>query len=340
MKKPGDSAATTQDIARLSGVSTATVSYVLSGRKGVRISQQTREKVLEAARRLHYRRNALATALRKGRTNTLGIVAPYSVIGQPSSSHLVYGKDLILALTFAAARAGMGVMLYVDAPESPLKPEDVTDRRVDGVVISGLYGVREWVDSLVSSGTSCVEIGSSNGAYQVHADNALGARLAMEHLLALGHRRIAHWRGPDSALAASERADTFSAMMAASGSASEDRPIALDIDDVERLFSGADRPTAIFTYNDNRAVDAYHLFHHLGLRIPQDVSIVGFDNDIRAASVIPPLTTVQNPVNEIAESAVRMLVAQINGEASGQEVIRIPNHLVVRQSTGPPPDTL
>ena len=161
MKKPGDSAATTQDIARLSGVSTATVSYVLSGRKGVRISQQTREKVLEAARRLHYRRNALATALRKGRTNTIGIVAPYSVVGQPSSSHLVYGKDLILAITFAAAKAGMGVMLYVDAPESPLKPEDVTDRRVDGVVISGLYGVREWVDSLVSSGTSCVEIGSA-----------------------------------------------------------------------------------------------------------------------------------------------------------------------------------
>jgi len=337
MKKQNGSGATTQDIARLSGVSTATVSYVLSGRKGVRISQQTRERVLEAAKRLHYRRNALATALRKGRTNTLGIVAPYSVVGQPSSSHLVYGKDLILALTFAAARLGMGVMLYVDSPDSPLTPEHVTDRRVDGVVLSGIYGVREWVDSIVSSGTSCVEIGSTYGEYQVHPDNALGSRFAVEHLLTLGHRRIVHWRGPESALAAKERSDTFSTLMAGAGVPEPERQVVSSAEEIERLFLLPERPTAIFTYNDNRAVDAYHLLHKLGLRIPEDVSIVGFDNDIRAVSVLPPLTTVQNPVDEIADSAVRLLVDQIEGGASGREVVRIPNHLVARESTGPVP---
>lgn len=339
MKKQNGSAATTQDIARASGVSTATVSYVLSGRKGVRISEPTRKRVLDEARRLQYRPNGLAAALRTGRTNTIGIVAPFAVVGRPSFSHLVYGKDLMLALTLAAARAGFGVMVYVDAPESPLRPEQVTDRRVDGVILSGMHVVREWVDTVASSGTYYVEIGSSYGEYHVHQDNAQGTKLAVEHLLSLGHRHIAHWRGPDSALAASERAETFTSVMQAAGGSPDKGPIVYAVEEVERLFSRPDRPTAIFTYNDNRAVDALHTFHRLGLRVPNDVSIVGFDNDIRAASAIPRLTTVQNPVAEIAESAVRLLMLQIKGEDTAQKVVRIPTELVVRESTAPPPES-
>ena len=333
-KKPGP--VTTLDIARASGVSTATVSYVLSGRSGVRISQETRDRVLEQARRMQYRPNGLATALRKGRTNTIGIVTPYAIVGRPSSSRLVYGKDLMLALTFAAARQGMSVMFYVDAPESPLTPESVMDRRVDGVILSGQYGVREWVESVTGSGLPCVEIGSAHGRWHVHPDNQLGVRQAVDHLLALGHRRIALWTGPDSALAARERAETFYSVMKEAGYSKEDLPTGACLEEIERLFTAEERPTALFTYNDSRAVDALHLFKRIGIRVPEDVSVIGFDNDIRATSAIPALTTVQNPVSEMADAAIRLLINQIEGvELEGQS-LRIPTNLIVRESTSSP----
>ena len=328
-------AVTTQDIARASGVSTATVSYVLTGRTGVRISQKTRERVLETARRLQYRPNGLATALRKGRTNTIGIVAPFSVAGATSFSQLVYGKDLTLALTFSAARAGMGVMVYVDTCEFPLRPEQVTDRRVDGVILSGTYGAQQWIDTVQASNTPFVEIGTAFGEWQVHADNRQGATLAAQHLISQGHRRIVYWRGPDSSLAARERAEAFADALAAAGIPLSDCPMVYDLADVEREFSARNRPTALFTYNDKRAIDALHIFRKLGIRVPEDVSLVGFDDDVRASSSIPPLTTVQSPVEQIAATATDLLLRQIEGEPPPESAIRIPTRLIVRDSTAP-----
>lgn len=326
-------AVTTQDIARASGVSTATVSYVLTGRTGVRISQKTRDRVLETARRLQYRPNGLATALRKGRTNTLGIVAPFSVAGATSFSQLVYGKDLTLALTFSAARAGMGVMVYVDTCEFPLRPEQVTDRRVDGVILSGTYGAQQWIDSVRASNTPFVEIGTAFGEWQVHSDNRQGARLAAQHLLSLGHRKIAYWRGPDSSLSARERAESFTNEVVAAGISPSNCPLVYEAEEIEVLFSQRDRPTALFTYNDKRAIDALHLFRKLAIRVPQDVSLVGFDDDVRASSSIPPLTTIQSPVEQLAAAATDLLLRQIDGESPPLEPIRIPTHLIVREST-------
>jgi LacI family transcriptional regulator len=242
----------------------------------------------------------------------------------------------MLELTFAAARQGRGVMYYADMPESPLTAERVMDRRVDGVVLSGQYGLREWVEALAANELPCVEIGSPHGEWQVHPDNSQGVRLAIDHLLSLGHRRIALWKGPDAALAARERAATFRVEMERARIAVEDSPLLASLEEVERAFTARVRPTALFTYNDNRAVDSLHLFHRLGIRVPEDVSLVGFDNDIRASAVIPGLTTIQNPVSKVSDAAIRLLISQIEGEEAPSTVLRIPTALIVRESTAPP----
>lgn len=159
-REPRPGGVTARDIADASGVSVATVSYVLSGREGVRISEQTRQRVLETARRIGYRRNSLAAALRKGRLHTVGIVCSSFTRNTPAASRYAYVKDLMLALTFAAARAGLTAVLFIDKPVDQIKPDEIADRRVDGAILFNMYGQGEWVQAVCATGLPCVEIGS------------------------------------------------------------------------------------------------------------------------------------------------------------------------------------
>ena len=335
-REPRPRGVTARDIADASGVSVATVSYVLSGREGVRISEQTRQRVLDTARRIGYRRNSLAAALRKGRMHTVGIVCSSFTRNTPAASRYAYVKDLMLALTFAAARDGLTAVLFIDKPVDQLKPEEIADRRVDGAILFNMYGQGEWVQAVGATGLPCVEIGSGYGPYQVHADNEGGAHAAVEHLVGLGHRRIGHWRGPESVPSANQRVQGFRDAVRAAGIPESESPIVSEGREFAEMLRRPDCPTAFFLNNDERAVEALDRMHAAGLQAPRDLSLVGFDNDLRAQTVRPQLTTVQNPLDAMADAAVHLIQAQVAGEEIPAPRVVVPTHLVIRDSTAPP----
>jgi len=344
---------TTHDVARLAGVSRATVSFVLNDRAEGRVAEETRKRVLTAAETLGYRPNRLATALSTGRTYTIGIfsslkdarnVAETPGHFDPADFPGHYAKTVFLAVTLAAARTGLNTTLFLETPDIELRPEDVADGRVDGVVVFGMYNHHDWVRRVATLGIPCVEIGTRWGHCWVEADNTGGTHLAVEHLIGLGHRRIAHYIGlPPIPFIPSMQARVtgFRAVTAAAGIASEASPVVYQKEELALLFADSvprhHQPTAIFTYNDAAAVEALDILQARGLRVPQDISLVGFDNEIRATTMRPALTTVQNPIDEIARTAVSLLLRQLESGHADPEGVTVPTSLILRDSTSPAP---
>ena len=334
---------TTEDVARVAGVSRATVSFVLNQRADGRITADTQARVLRAAQSLGYRRNRLATALSTGRAHAVGIVSEIKDFSDVAASADVYLKNVFLAVTLAAARAGLNAFLLLETPDLELRPEDVADGRVDGVIVFRMQDNDSWVPRVEALGLPCVEIGSCCGRYWVDVDNAGGAALAVEHLCGLGHRRIAYFaRRPSTPLVPSpgRRLEGFRAAVTAAGIPDADAPVACTPEELGRLF-GPDvapdrRPTAVFCFSDGHALTALDLLTARGLRVPEDVSLVGFNSDVRAESVRPALTSVVNPVDEMARAAIGLLRRQMEGSALPEEGIVLPARLAVRQSTAAP----
>ena len=347
---------TTHDVARIAGVSRATVSFVLNGRAKGRVSPQAQERVLAAAESLGYRPNRLATALSTGRTYTIGIVSQvgdsHNIADAPGRVHDVadfpghYAKNVFLAVTLAAARVGLNATLFLEMLDLELKPEDVADGRVDGIVVFGMYSHHEWVQRVASLQVPCVEIGTRWGRFSVEADNIGGTRLAVEHLLGLGHRRIAHYIGLPAVpyiptMAAREHG--FREATAGAGIPPDDAPVVHQASELAALFAPSvpkrEQPTAVYCYNDAAAIEARDVLEVQSLRVPRDVSLVGFDNELRAVAMRPALTTIQNPIDEIARNAIALLRRQIEEDDVAPERIVIPTHLVLRDSTAAPPRT-
>lgn len=335
---------TTHDVARLAGVSRATVSFVLNGVSEGRVAPETQKRVLSAAATLGYRPNRLASALSTGRTYTIGIVSEVLDYRYVAATAASYTKNMMLAVSVAAARAGLNALLFLETGELPLKPETVADGRVDGILVFGMYQSPEKVQKLATLGVPCVEIGTRWGNYYVEADNTGGARLAVEHLYDLGHRRIAHYIGlpPGITVPSSEqRRESFLQTAAELGLSEAKTPVAHEAADLAALFPGpapcASDLTAIFCYNEAAAVEALDILRAAGRRVPEDVSLIGFDNELRGVVMRPALTTVVNPIDEIAIAAVGLLCRQMAGEAEPQEAKVLPTSLIVRDSTAEPP---
>lgn len=333
---------TSEDIARLAGVSRATVSYVLNGRDGTRISPVTRGRVLEAARTAGYQRNSLAAALNTGRIHTVGLVtSPHGL----TEGRNTYCQYLFLEISLAAAQAKMQSMMFMDNlatdqnSSAGLHPGDLLDGRLDGVIIFGHNQHEAWVRRISDLGFPFVEIGASWGPFAVQGDNHGGMEEAVAHLWGLGHRRIAHWTLPIAGVTLQARRDGFRDALRRRGVPDTDSLVvsALDAEPLTALLRGPDRPTAVMTFNDAMAVAALSLFQSLGRRVPQDISLVGYDNDLRAVTTLPRLTTVAHPLRLMAQAAMRKLMAQIEGRATQTETTIVPAHLVVRDSTAPPP---
>jgi LacI family transcriptional regulator len=333
---------TISDVATAAGVSRTTVSYVLSGREDARVPDATRRRVLDAAEKVGYRRNALAVAFRSGRMNTVGIVAPISLTeGQAGVSGGVYYKELVLALAVAGFAAGLNPLLLSENSSRQVTLADITDRRADGVILVVKENASAFVAAADAAGVPCVTVGRNVGGWQVHADNLFGARLAVEHLIARGHRRIAHfWYGHESVASATQRRDGFARTMADAGRCAEEMPIFTDKQpgDLVRALLRPDGPTAVFAYNDELAVQVVDLCHAHGLSVPGDVSVVGFDDNILALASRPRLTSVHSPIEHVSTRAVELLLRQLNGEPAPEPVLCSP-WLVVRESTGPPRKT-
>lgn len=333
---------TITDVAKESGVSIATVSNVLNnGVKPVRA--ETRQRVLTAARRLNYHPNAMAQGLVRRRMNTLGlffgVVQSVVVVTNPYASAILQG-----VLT-AAADTGYNLMLFTDpwrGAESSAR--GFRDRRADGLLVIAPPTDSDILSGIAKLGLTVVTVSTPSEPYgipSVDVDNAAGARLATEHLLSLGHRRIAHLTGNINMASVPARRETFLETMRTAGFAVPPEYIqpcsydaALSYAATRRLLALAEPPTAIFAGNDAMAVTALEAALDCGLAVPEDLSLVGFDDMPNSSFTRPALTTIRQPLQEIGEQATRLLIRRLDDPSHTTSLLLQPS-LVIRDSTGP-----
>ena len=325
------------DVAAEAGVSIATVSKVINGRYGV--AAATLAKVQAVIDELGYESSLVARSLRSHRTNVIGILVADI---EPFSAELLKGAG-------AAIRA-RGYELIVYSGSGHGKDHSGWERRyisrLGGTLTDGIILVTPTVVD-VDDSTPLVAIDPHTGPSSlpsIHGDNLAGAITATEHLLELGHRRIGFLAGRADLESARQREQGYRDALAAAGVAVDDDLIRLGDYELEtseeparQLLTLDDRPTAIFAANDLSAMQTLHVAHSLGLDIPGDVSVVGFDNIPESALTEPPLTTIDQSIQEMGRQAVELLIDLIEGNTEGPQRITLPTRLVVRQSTGRAP---
>lgn len=324
------------DVARLAGVSHQTVSRVLNGHPSVR--PETRDRVLRAIRQLNYRPNALARGLVTRRSRTIGVISFDTRLFGPAST--------LLAIEHAARTAGYAVTLSsladLDAASVRSAVAALVGQPVDGAIViapreRAAQALRDLRPGLP---LVAVEAGYGGETPVVSVDQFGGARLATEHLLSLGHRTVWHIAGPADWLEARERVEGWRASLAEAGAAAP--PLLRgDWSAQSGYHAGlelADRAdvTAVFAANDQMALGAMHAFHERGMRVPADVSIVGFDNIPESEFLIPSLTTVHQDFDEVGRRGLKLLVDIMVGDPEhAAQPDRVPAALVPRQSSKP-----
>jgi len=325
------------DVAKMARVSIATVSRVANGRGNV--TGPTSERVRATMRRLGYRPHALARGLAARRSETLGLVI--TDILDPYFAEIVRGAQE------EAEAAGYVILLgdtSVHAHREDLLVRRLMERRVDGVIVASSRTTRAYAQLVTSLDVPvlCINGQRQFFPHSVQIDNRAGAKLALQHLIGLGHRRIAHVAGPSDVPTRHERLAGYRVALAEAGIAYEPQLVVSGSGDLEssRAAAGAllmllDPPTAIFAYNDRSAIGCYQAIRERGLRIGADVSVVGFDDIVMAGWVDPPLTTVAQPRAEMGRLAVTLLLGMLRGEAAPAQVVVMPR-LVERASTAPP----
>jgi LacI family transcriptional regulator len=345
--------ATITDVARRANVSTATVSRVLSGGGAAR--DETRERVLAAARELGYRPSGVARSLRQRATRTLGLIV--TDIENP------FFPELVRTVEDAAREQGYAILLCnaSDDPEREAGYLDLlVDRWVDGVVIAASnLGVRhrEW---LLAAPLPIVLVNSVDRAIDlptIASDSVLGGRLAAEHLVALGHRRFGIVTAGPRNLDAPDRLRGAQSALREAGIPSSDAHVAIEEPTVAggqraaaAMLAGDPAVTALVAYNDLMAIGAMRAVRASERRVPDDISVVGFDDVDLAAFVDPPLTTIAQATAEMGRWAVDELTRRLGRPATGAGSngrgdeapepaahVILPVRLVVRGSSGPAP---
>jgi LacI family transcriptional regulator len=328
---------TLNDVARAAAVSKSTASYVLNRTPGFAVSDTTRHRIFAAAERLGYRRNSLAAALSSGRIHVVGVTLPVADPRLIPASYRVFIHEFAFALVEAAAAAGLRTTLMpmtrhgANGSDSPGESAfDIADARVDGIILVTLDDAN-FVRAVYDTGMPCVEIASEFGPYTLRADNEGGMSAAIGHLSSLGHRRIAHVRGGRIRATAVRRAAGYTAAMQTHGL----EPHIIEEGELTDVLSLPDgqRPTAISAFNDAGAAVVLRRARSLGLRVPEDLSLVGFDDNVLAEMSYPPLTSLHYPLTELSQASIAVLESLWRGE---EPVLPppMPVSLVVRESTG------
>lgn len=331
------------DVARAAGVSHQTVSRVLNDHPSVR--PETRERVQAAIADLGYRRNPIARALVTRRTHTIGVLAPASNLFGPAS--------LVIAVEQAARSHGWYVSL---ASLSDFEPETVAGaidhfagQQVDGLVVVAPVPSAVEACAGAAPGIPTVMVATDTEPAPdfdvVAIDQEQGARVAVEHLLGLGHRTVAHLAGPIDWLDASARLRGWRAGLRQAGIAvpdvlAGDWSAASGYRVGQELLATGNPPTAVFAANDLMAIGLVRALVEGGVRVPDQVSVVGFDDIDAAGFTLPPLTTVRQDLVSLGRRGVEQLLGRIDGvidaEGAAEQVWQAPT-LVVRGSTGSPP---
>ena len=323
------------DVARLAGVSHQTVSRVLNGHPNV--SAATKASVEAAIRDLGYRPNTAARALVTGKTNVLGVISFDTTLYGPAS--MLYGIE-------RAARPGYFVAI-ASLPSFDRESLTGAVERFLGQAVAGIIVIaphRAAVEALAGLpiGVPVVAVGCAGAARMpsVRIDNVVGAALATGHLLDLGHRTVHHIGGPDSWHDAMDRIDGWLRALRAAG-APEPEMLRGDWSarsgyDAGRELAARREVTAVFCANDPMAVGFLRAAAEAGRRVPQDISVVGFDDVPEAAYFSPPLTTIRQGFGALGERALHLLLRQITAGGEAPPLPPVVPELVVRSSSAAP----
>ncbi|MGQ4489238.1 LacI family transcriptional regulator [Streptomyces sp. 372A] len=334
---PGPPRPTSRDVARAAGVSQATVSLVLGDKWRGRVSESTADRVRDAARGLGYRPNLAARNLRLGRTRTALLVVP--ALTNEFFAQVYTGAASV------AAEHGFGVVLYPspDGTGPARDPFPSARAALDGVIASSMAA--DALDALHGADVPLVMLDSDPSApgpaARVNLDIADGMRQVARHLLALGHRRFLHLASAVDTWTFVCRADALREELGRTpGTAVRTVTSELDVragrDAAEEALGlPGPRPTAIVCDDDILAAGACKAARRFGLRVPDDLSVTGFDDLALATAVEPELTTVRLPAVRVGERGMAALLAVLDGR--GAEPGSLPVRLVVRGSTGPVP---
>jgi len=340
---------TSSMVAERAGVSRTTVSFVLNARERSGIPAATRARVLEAARELGYVPSAAARTLASGQTRTVGFVVC-------DARHLLTDAFLAQAIfTLTEVAHARGFRVLVEAVDDPSRPQAyqalVRAARIDGMVLMNPRSDDRQLASLIASGYPLVTIGRPPhpGGHMLDVDNVAAERLATEHLVRTGRRRLAHLGyGAPAYTTVAERLEGFRSALAAAGVAFDERLVTFGnysadsgAEAVRALLMrlghvrGAPSPfDALVCGNDTVAFGALTALREAGLEVPGDVAVVGFDDIPMAAHAAPPLTTVRSPLLAMGEAAGHLVLDLIETGQQAPTQRLLPTTLMVRHSCG------
>ncbi len=333
----GNQAATIQRVADRAGVSIATVSRVGADPRAV--SDKLRLRVEEAARALNYRPSRAARMLRGGTSQAVGVVIPD--LENPFFMSVVRGIDLVL-------QAAGYTLLLANSDEDAARERNVLDtlraEGVAGIIFVPINSARDAYRDVLAPPLHTVAVDRSPAHLRpdlVTVDNLAGTRLGVAHLLGLGHREVALLGGPSQHSTATERRQGYEQALRAAG-----RPIRPDLiyngdfreaggyEGMRTLLALPRRPTAVFVANNLMTLGAFRALHEAGVRIPEQVALVGFDDMPWATSLNPPLTALRQPSQEIGSSAADLLLDRIARPGRAIRHLILETSLVVRASCG------
>ncbi|RPI78315.1 MAG: LacI family transcriptional regulator [Chloroflexi bacterium] len=327
---------TIREVAQKAGVSYATVSHVINNTRFV--TPETRERVVNAMDTLNYRPNALAQSLRKGTTNTIGLILPDSA--NP------YFAEISRSIEAEAFKLGNSVILC--NTERDLKREQfyvdvLSKKQVDGIIFVSTGHQVDSLNLLLSQGIPVVLVDRSVSQVEMDAvltDNQEGGYIATRHLIELGHRRIACIAGPSHISPSAERIIGYRKALEEIGVPYDEAIVQQGdyhpnsgLQVTNHLLGLNPRPTAIFALNDLMALGAMRAAAEAGYNVPQDLAIIGFDDIEFACYTNPPLSTIAQPKQEIGIQAVNLLASRISDKSLPVRRIVLKPQLIVRGST-------
>jgi LacI family transcriptional regulator len=338
-----DRRVTILDVAKRAGVSKVTVSYVLNGRgHEMGIRPETVTRIAEAAKELGYRPNALARMLSRRRADTLAILFQS---GGSFSRTAGFNGEVLDGVAQACYEEDFDLMLHTrQMRDFEHEADSLLDGRVDGILILRDVGDPTF-ERLSQARIPLVQFFSHTDGSKIPSidcDNVLAGEMATRHLIDLGHRRIVALGGSQRSVSSADRLQGFlNAMQEAGLDAGPEQimpDMSLDgyLSSLYQLLDSAEPPTALFVWCDQLAVAVMKRLQAGGIRVPDDISIVGFDSLQVAESSNPPLTSVHQPVRKMAMAATRILISLVRGDPVGQVHRIFPPRLDKRATTGAP----
>lgn len=307
-----------KDVAAAAGVSATTVSHILNEVEGKRINPETRSRVLRAADQLGYAPNGLARGLRLRRSNTIGFVSDH-IATTPFAGRIILGAQE------AAAKQGLLLLMLNTGGDRDLERSEIElllQRQVDGVLYAAMsHRVFDMPDALRDVPTVLLDAQAADrSAPAVVPDEVSGGYTAVRELIEHGHRRIGFLTDSEDIPATHGRLEGYRRALAEAGIAFDPELVTAELCDsaggyvaARRLLKLESRPSALFCFNDRMAMGAYRAAAELGLAIPHDLSVIGFDNqDLICDGLVPTLTTVELPHYEMGARAVSLLLALID----------------------------